>query len=83
MWIRLGLSRFTSINFMPSQRSIVSVQPNSDDLATIAKLVDEGKLTVVLDSIVPFEESQIREAYEKLKSRRTKGKISVDLTLAS
>ena len=49
--------------------------------AQLAGWVAEGKLKPHIDAHVPFEEAAVLAAFDKLKGRRTKGKLVVDLVV--
>lgn len=49
------------------------VEPSGEDLEALGKLVDEGKLRVVLDQVFPLE--RFREAIERVESRHVHGKV--------
>lgn len=51
------------------------MHPSGDDLRTLGKLVDDGKLEVVVDRVFPFDE--IAEAFAYLQTGRAKGKVVV------
>ena len=52
---------------------ICAAQPNGAQLAEIAKIIDSGKLTPVIDRILPLSEA--RRAHELSQSGHTHGKI--------
>lgn len=54
------------------------MRPDGAGLAQLASLVDEGKLRVTIDSRYPLD--QFRDAFERLESRRSKGKVLVDIS---
>lgn len=53
------------------------MHPSSAELAELAALVDEGKLTPVIDRVFPFEE--VGAAFAYLESGRAKGKVVVQM----
>ncbi len=53
--------------------------PSGENLATIAKLVDEGVLRPVVDSVLPL--SQVAQAHERVEAGHCRGKIVLDTTL--
>ena len=53
------------------------VQPNGQDLNEIRKLIDEGKVTVNLDSVFPLAEAQ--QAHARSESKRAVGKIVLEV----
>lgn len=50
---------------------------NRDDLSRLAEMLRTGNVKPVIDEVVAFE--QVKQAYEKLRTGRTKGKIVVRL----
>jgi NADPH:quinone reductase-like Zn-dependent oxidoreductase len=55
--------------------AIIGVQPNGAQLAEIAKIIDSGKLALVIDHILPLSEA--RRAHELSQSGHTHGKIAL------
>ncbi|MNX80934.1 hypothetical protein D3C86_1126070 [compost metagenome] len=53
------------------------MHPSGAELAELARLIDEGKLEVVIDRTFPFQ--AIDEAFTYLETGRAKGKVVVDL----
>jgi alcohol dehydrogenase len=53
------------------------MHPSGHDLAELARLVDSGRLKVIIDSIYPFE--QIPQAMARLEAGHAKGKIIVTM----
>ncbi|OSD03381.1 NAD-P-binding protein [Trametes coccinea BRFM310] len=60
---------------------LVSVKPVEKDLKEFAKLVEEGKIKPLVDSVYEFED--VLEAYEKVMSKRATGKIVVKVDPAA
>lgn len=58
--------------------SFLFVQPNGQQLAEIAGLIDTGAIRPVIDTIFPFD--QAKEALAYLEQGRAKGKVVVTLT---
>jgi NADPH:quinone reductase-like Zn-dependent oxidoreductase len=59
--------------FIVSRDAFVWIQPNGNELAEIAALIDSGNLKVVLDRILPLSEA--RRAHELSQSGHARGKI--------
>jgi NADPH:quinone reductase-like Zn-dependent oxidoreductase len=78
-WMRLIFSTRCGLNLHRTDFRLFTSHPDSAQLTQLAGWVVEGKLKPVLDSRVPFEEAAVLAAYDKLKSRRAKGKLVVDL----
>lgn len=55
------------------------MQPNGQQLASIAELVDAGYIRPVLDKVYPF--AQTREALSYVKTGRSKGKVVVHIAV--
>jgi NADPH:quinone reductase-like Zn-dependent oxidoreductase len=55
--------------------AIIGVQPNGAQLSEIAKIIEAGKLTPVIDRILPLSEA--RRAHELSQSGHTHGKIAL------
>jgi NADPH:quinone reductase-like Zn-dependent oxidoreductase len=53
------------------------MHPSGEDLSALARLVEEGAVKVILDSVYPLED--IADAMAKLESGRAKGKIVVKM----
>lgn len=51
------------------------VEPSRSDLDSVARLVDEGRLTPVIDRVLPL--TRTREAYEALPTPHHRGKIVI------
>lgn len=57
---------------------ILLVKNSVEELVRIGQWVKEGKIKVVLDSVFDFKDAA--KAYQKLRTKRAKGKIVVRLT---
>jgi NADPH:quinone reductase-like Zn-dependent oxidoreductase len=51
----------------------LSVDPNSDELAEIGKLIDQGKIKVIVSQTLPLSEA--KRAQEQVATGHTRGKI--------
>jgi NADPH:quinone reductase-like Zn-dependent oxidoreductase len=56
------------------------VQPSSENLGSIAQLIDAGSVRVLIDSVFPLSET--RAAHEKSQTGRAKGKIVLEVVPA-
>jgi NADPH:quinone reductase-like Zn-dependent oxidoreductase len=56
------------------------VQPSSEELGSIAQLIDAGTVRVLIDSVFPLSEA--RAAHEKSQTGRAKGKIVLEVVPA-
>lgn len=79
---------FLSMKLLPrfmggGQRTLTQIfgQPKLEQLEQIRDWVTEKRVKVVLDQVVPFE--QTKQAFERLTSGRTVGKIVVEVAEAS
>lgn len=54
------------------------IQPNREQLDELAKLADQGKLTVNIDSVFGLE--QVKDAHERSESGRAQGKIIINVS---
>ena len=81
----LSCIRFvTAAQYMPrflsgAKRQHITVfgQPNREDLTRIADWIVEGKVKSIIDSKYKFED--LKEAYQRLKTGRARGKIIVEV----
>jgi NADPH:quinone reductase-like Zn-dependent oxidoreductase len=55
------------------QGAALSVEPNSEELAEIGKLIDEGKIKVIVSQTFPLSEAT--KAQERVATGHTRGKI--------
>lgn len=53
------------------------MRPSGEELAELARLIDAGKLEVVVDRVFPFGE--VAEAFQYLEQGRAKGKVIVTM----
>lgn len=53
------------------------LQITAADLERLSQLFDEGRLRVVIDTVVPLKDT--RQAHERSESRRTRGKIVIEV----
>jgi NADPH:quinone reductase-like Zn-dependent oxidoreductase len=72
---KLFIHKLVSV-FSPGKRVKTQLQrPRSEDLEFLAKLVDQRKLKVIIDSVHPLE--KIAEAHRRAEEYRTEGKIII------
>jgi len=62
--------------------AMVLTKHSTEDLSLAMELIGKAKLKPVLDSSVELSEEGVKEGYAKLKSRRAKGKIVVNVSPA-
>jgi NADPH:quinone reductase-like Zn-dependent oxidoreductase len=78
-WTRALLSAATGLKLQRKDYALVLKHPDAAQLAQVAAWVTEGKLRPLLDARFPFTEEAVHAAFDKLKGRRTKGKLVVDI----
>ncbi len=78
-WMKLLLGTSLGVNMFRGQYSLMMVRQCAEDLEAVGNLISEGKLKMVIQETVSFTEESVRNAYAKLKARRTKGKIVVTM----
>lgn len=61
----------------PKRAGAVKVESYREDLETLARWIDEGKVKVVLDGTFPLADSQA--AYERSRTGRARGKIAIEI----
>ena len=64
-------------SFRGQKSHVVLVRNRMGDLSAIRELIESGKLSPMVDTV--YSRGQIKEAYEALESKRTKGKIAVKI----
>jgi threonine dehydrogenase-like Zn-dependent dehydrogenase len=67
------------ISFILSFHSGTSFPPWMYTFAVLRDLIESGKLNVKVEKILPFTTEGLQEGFERLKSRRTVGKIAIDI----
>jgi NADPH:quinone reductase-like Zn-dependent oxidoreductase len=78
-WMRLIGSTRCGVNMHRSAFKLFVSRTDGAQLAQLMGWVVAGSLKPHLDARVPFEEAAVLAAYDKIKSRRTKGKLVVDI----
>jgi len=59
--------------------NLVLCKKEGKQLQEIADFVDKKQLIPIIDSVYPFTQEGVEQAYEKLSSRRARGKIIIDV----
>ena len=59
------------------QATMISVQPNAEQLRDIAELIDAGRVKVTVETVLPLSET--KKAHELSESGRTRGKIVLQI----
>ena len=65
--------RVVSVAEEPAEGVYFVVEPNREQLAVLTRLVDEGELRPVIDSVFPLEDA--RAAFERSMARGKRGKV--------
>lgn len=73
-WINALVLRWEEKNF-----NLVLCKRDGKQLKEISDLVDKKLLSPVIDSVHPFSLAGVEQAYEKLNSRRARGKVVIDV----
>lgn len=73
--ITARVRRYALKNGVHYQR--LSMRPDGTDLRTLAELVDDGALSIPIDSRFPFPDAAA--AFARVESRRAKGKVVVEI----
>jgi len=76
-WLR------SSVKWQAANTHLFVGDPTTADLNIISKLVSEEGLRPVIAETLPFTAEGLDTAFSHLKSRRTVGKITLDMTLES
>jgi NADPH:quinone reductase-like Zn-dependent oxidoreductase len=76
-WQHIGNGLKRGLGFGQRKYTGFFANPNVKDLEAIANWVKEGKVKAVIDSKFKFEET--RQAFERLKTSRAKGKVVIDV----
>jgi 2-desacetyl-2-hydroxyethyl bacteriochlorophyllide A dehydrogenase len=63
--------------FRRQKSHVVVVRNRMGDLSAIRELIEEGRLRPIVDTV--YSRDQIKTAYEALETKRTKGKIAVQM----
>ncbi|CAK9026289.1 Reticulon-4-interacting protein 1 homolog [Durusdinium trenchii] len=78
--VRKLIANSVGLNVQRKGFDTVLVRPKSEEMKQLAEWFQEGLLEQPIDSVVPFEEGAIIEAYEKIKTKQTKGKMIVEVS---
>lgn len=76
-WVRSLLSKAIGFNLQRRNFALVMKRDDSKQLAQIAEWVKEGRLKALVEATSPLTEEAVHAAFDKLKSRRTKGKLVI------
>ena len=69
--------RYATNIFRSKKCKAIMLKSNAEDLATLDRLYEEGKLKVVIDSRYPLE--KLGEAWTRSMSGRVTGKLVIDV----
>lgn len=80
-WVCAWIKRVFRINLFSRGRLLFWVRfpYSSKYLESLTKFVENGKLNIVVSTILPFTEEGIRKGFQILKSRKTKGKVVIKM----
>ena len=83
-WALAGLKRFTGLNCFGRGFELfwIKMPGSSKRLSRLAAWADEGKLRPTVAQTFAFDEAGVRGAFEALRSRRTAGKVVLDVSSA-
>jgi NADPH:quinone reductase-like Zn-dependent oxidoreductase len=56
------------------------MHPDGKALGEVSQLIEEGKCNVVVDGIFDFEEGSVKEAFKRVDSGRSKGKVIIKVS---
>ncbi|CAK4642189.1 hypothetical protein LEN26_001491 [Aphanomyces euteiches] len=76
--ISLWLAKFTGIG--RKDVALLVCEQKSADLESVVKYLELSNSRPVIDSIFPFTQEGVEEAFAKLQSRRVKGKIIINVS---
>ncbi|OQR91220.1 hypothetical protein ACHHYP_04864 [Achlya hypogyna] len=76
MWIR----HFLGIGQYKSNVHLLLAAPNSADFKSVVDILKDEKAKPIIDSTFPFTPEGVEAAFEKLHSRRAKGKIVINVS---
>ena len=81
-WLTAGVKRSTGLNLFPAGFELfwIQIPGAARTLATLTAMVEKQGLRPKIDRALPFTEAGIRESFDSLLSRRTAGKIVLDLS---
>eukprot|EP01041_Mallomonas_annulata_P007241 gene7241-14773_t len=69
----------TLLGFKSKDYALFLMKKDSAQLTQIANWTDTGGIKPIIDSVFPFTAEGVTAAYEKLKGRRARGKICIDI----
>ncbi len=77
-----GLKRFTGLNCFGRGFELfwIKMPGSSKRLSRLAAWADEGELRPTVAQTFAFDEAGVRGAFEALRSRRTAGKVVLDVS---
>jgi len=81
-WALAGLKRFTGLNCFGRGFELfwIKMPGSSKRLSRLAAWADEGNLRPTVAQTFAFDEAGVRGAFEALRSRRTAGKVVLDVS---
>lgn len=76
-WTRTLLGRMMGMNLHPRWYKLILCRSDAGQLQELAQWVASGTVKPQVETIFPFTQEGVDEAYKCLKSRRTRGKLVV------
>eukprot|EP00300_Choanocystis_sp_HF-7_P021781 c20881_g1_i1.p1 GENE.c20881_g1_i1~~c20881_g1_i1.p1 ORF type:complete len:341 (-),score=88.38 c20881_g1_i1:797-1792(-) len=81
-WIGIAFKKI-GLNFTGSNYHLFMADTNKADLTQLGEWLGAGKLNIEIAREFPFTEEAVREAFDNLKARRTRGKLIINVSQAS
>ena len=77
--LRKVVSGFLPFNLERDNFNLVMCDANTKDLEDLAELLEQGKLKTHVSRVFKFDETELEEAFDVLKSQRAVGKLVVSM----
>ncbi len=71
------ISETIGLNLQPKNRTLTRLLPRTEDIDQLAEWMKNDQLLVPIDSETDFNEAGVVSAFDKLKSRRVRGKVVI------
>jgi len=80
-WVKAAVKRFTGLNLFKRGFEIfwIKMPFSAGVLSDLAAWAAEGKVKPTVNTVLPFTEAGVQQAFEALRGRRTAGKIVLDV----
>ncbi|KAJ8612845.1 hypothetical protein CTAYLR_002085 [Chrysophaeum taylorii] len=81
-WFKAGVKKLTGISLFPKDRELFWIDPfrAANGLRELADLADTRGLKPHVSEVLPFTDEGLRAAFKQLRSRRTVGKIVIQVS---